>query len=244
MIRDLYISGFVILSLLLMSSCESGMDSCLKSQGSVVIQTRHTSQFFYILVDDIFKLTLCNDTSNKLVISGGENLLPYVDHYIKNDTLYLENQLKCNWARDYDKIEINIHADTLKQIFIKEPSDLYTVDTFRMQKLVLFAVNDLSHIDITISCEAFFFKTAYNTTGAFIFKGKTDYAHFWPYYASKIDAGNLIANKVTVLHHSIGDVRVYAREWIEVESNSKGKVYYTGAPGRVTCDKEGVCIKE
>jgi hypothetical protein len=227
---------------LLFYGCESDMNGCLKSKGPVVEKVRPVGSFTYVMINDEFDVHLCNDSLNHLSLRGGENVLPYIEQEIRNDTLYIRNAIRCKWAREYQKVELSIFSDTLDYVYLAQSCNLFTPDTFRTEKLVLFSVNDMSYIDIQIDCDAFFFKTSYHATGKFYFSGIAHYVHIWPYYASTVHAKNLEANTVKVLHHSIGDVYVNASKVVDCEFFNTGKVYYTGQPDKVNCTDFGKCI--
>lgn len=234
--------GIGLLILVIAGACEQSYESCLQSEGEITTKVEPVDSFLYIEVNDVFTVHLCNDTTNKIAVKGGSNLLPYVHHSVRNDTLYLNNSISCKWARKYRKIEITIHVDTVEKMYLTKPVRLTTKDTFKMEKFVLFAINDFCEIDIKLNCNKFYIRTSYTTSGDFTFSGQTDYGLFAPNYTTKIDARRLKAKAVKVLHHSLGPVHVHASKQLEANIYSKGKVYYSGNPDHIKCNKKSQCI--
>jgi len=234
----------IYLAIVSFAGCNSDPGSCFKGNGSVVKEQREIKDFSVISVNDLFEVKLYQDTVNKLFLKGPENLLQYVEIRHIEDTLYLFNTVICSWAREYKKITAIVHVDSLEQVVLKKPSDLISMNRIHSPKLIIWGVNDLHYVNLEVNCDQIYFKTSYSTTGEFIFRGKTNYAHFWPYYTSCVIADSLKADRVKVLHHSIGDVHVYAEKMLVTEIYSKGSVYYSGNPENVVCDEESHCIKK
>jgi hypothetical protein len=224
--------------------CNSEPKSCFKGNGAITKEQREIDDFSVLSVNDLFVVKLYQDTVNKLFLKGPENLLQYVEVRHEADTLNISNTAICSWAREYEKINAIVHVDSLEQVFLKKPGDLISLNCINSPKLIIWGVNDLHYINLEVNCNHLYFKTSYSTTGEFIFRGKTNYAHFWPYYASRVIADSLKAERVKILHYSIGDVHVYAEKEMNAEIYSKGKVYYSGNPEKVVCDDESHCFKK
>ncbi|MFW6224835.1 MAG: GIN domain-containing protein [Bacteroidota bacterium] len=234
----------IYLAIVFFAGCNSDPESCFKGNGYVVKEQREIKDFSVISVNDLFVVKLYQDTVNKLFLKGPENLLQYVEIRHIEDTLLMSNTATCSWAREYEKITAIVHVDSLEQVGLKKPSDLISMNRIHSPKLIIWGINDLHYVNLEVDCDQIYFKTSYSTTGEFIFRGKTNYAHFWLYYASRVIADSLKAERVKVLHHSIGNVHVYAEKIVAAEIYSKGNVYYSGNPENVICDDESHCFEK
>ena len=214
----------------LFSSCQK--DACFNSKGKTVTFGKDIEPFEGIEIQDIFEVYLEKDTVNKIEITGGENLVNNTDIYVRDNVLYLYDDNKCNWLRDYEKIKVVIHYNTdIRKITVYSPAFIGSINPVESFDLLMAIPSRLAEIDMELNCDKFFFYTHTITSGTYKFKGIVHrQCDLYGYYASKIIADSLFCPVSIVKNYSIADCYVRADSILIAEIYSKGNIYYYGNP--------------
>jgi hypothetical protein len=228
----------VIPVLLIICSCEEKQTDCFISTGDNDKQEILTDEFKAIRVSDIFNLVLVQDTVHKVVMEGGENLLPHVKAGVRNDTLVLESSLRCIWLRDYEKITLTVHFKELEHIVTLAPVNVISYDTIRCDNLEYYAIGEIGEADIILSCAFFRFDDSYTTLGLFKFRGKTGKSRFYVNYGSSVDAAELVSLESDIYQKTTGDIYVNVTEHLRIWIWGPGNVFYSGDPELVEIMEE------
>jgi hypothetical protein len=138
-----------------------------------------------------------------------------------------------NWIRDYERITIEVHVDSLYHIKMLQPSYLKSRNEVKSKDLILWGVARVCDCDITLDCGNFHLKTAYNTLGNFTISGSSNSGFIWIYFGTNVYAGGLQTNRTKVLSYTTGDIYVNALDKLEVDMYSGGDVYYSGNPAEI-----------
>ncbi len=222
---------FIIVFLLIVTqACQK--NNCLSTGGDIVSEERILDTFKYIVTNNNFEIYLKNDTVHKIEIEAGEKLLPFIETTVKNDTLTISNLNGCDFIKGYDDKKIYISVDTLKQITINNASDLFTVDTFKVQNLKVLFLSDLGYCDLTIDAYVFQLQVWY-ASGDFKVGGYAYSAYLNTEQTSFIYAENLENTICSVKNNSMGDCYVKAGKWLYYSIMDEGNVYYTGTPDTI-----------
>lgn len=98
--------------------CKKAQDrSCVKSVGDQISVERALNDFNMIYLGPHLKYTLVQDTVNKVIINGGENLINFVETEVIDGKLFVTNNNKCNFLRSYKKkISVEIHLIKVQNI--------------------------------------------------------------------------------------------------------------------------------
>jgi len=223
----------IAFAFLILYSCEKESSNCFTGKGNIDIQEILLEDFKAIQVNDIFDIILIQDTIHKIVMEGSENLLPHVKTIIRNDTLLIENTLRCNWLRDYEKVTLSVHFQDLVHLVTHAPVNVVSHDTIRCDNLEYFAIGEIGEADLVLNCNYFRFDDSYSTLGLFKFRGKTVKSRFYVNYGSSVDAGDLISEKADIYLKTIGDVYINVTEHLSVWIWGPGNIFYSGNPGLV-----------
>jgi hypothetical protein len=222
--------SIAILFFLILISCEDNSSRCFIDKGEIVKQEIIIEDFSNIRIEDIFNIILVQDTLNKIILEGGENLLPHVKLVVQKDTLLIENSMRCNWLRDYEKVTLSVHFRELKHIVTLAPVNIISNDTLRADTLQYFAIGEIGESDLIMDCGYFRFDDSYSTLGLFKFRGKAGKSRFYVNYGSSVDAMELVSVKSDICQKTIGDIYVNVTEHLRVWIWGPGNVYYSGNP--------------
>ncbi len=223
----------LIIILFIIYSCEKESSNCLYTTGNIEKQEILLEDFNCVSVNDIFNVILIQDTLHKVVIEGGENILRHVETIIKNDTLIVQHSIRCNWFRDYEKINLYIYFCRLNHIVTYSPAKIVSTDTISCNRLEYFALGEIGEADMILNCDYLRFDDSYSTLGQFKFKGKSDKSRFYVNYGSSLFADSLISKDADIFFKTIGDIRVHVTDHLRVWIWGPGNVYYSGNPAKV-----------
>ena len=214
-------------------SCENESSDCLVKRGNVIRQEILLEDFNCIAVRDIFNVILIQDTMYKVILEGGENILPHVETVARNDTLTARHSIRCNWFRDYEKINLYVYFNNINYIVTYSPVKIISPDTIYCDKLEYYAIGEIGEADIIVDCNYLRFDDSYSTLGRFRFKGKSDKSRFYVNYGSSLFADSLISREADIYYKTIGDIHVHVTDLLKVWIWGPGNVYYSGNPKEV-----------
>lgn len=226
-IVDIFVLFFL---LILSSSCEK--KNCLSSAGSLTSEERVLSCFKYINVKDNFQIYLQNDTLHKVRIETGEKLMAFIETYVQNDTLFIEDNNTCNFLKNYPERKIYISVDTLKSMYINDASDLFTVDTLHVKSCSVRFLGDIGSCDLTVDAYIFQLQIWY-ASGDFKIRGNTYSSYLSAEQTSFIYADSL---KNTVCHaynNSKGSIYAQSGKYFYYKIKDTGNIYYSGNPDTI-----------
>ncbi len=190
-------------------------------------------EFHSVTVRDIFNVILIQDTLHKVIMEGGENILPHVEITVKNDTLIARHSIRCNWFRNYEKINLYIYFNRLNYIVTYSPVYITSEDTVSCNNLEYFALGEIGEADVILNCGFFRFDDSYSTLGQFKFKGKSGMSRFYVNYGSSVLADSLISKEADIFFKTVGDIHVHVTDHLRVWIWGPGNVYYSGNPAEV-----------
>jgi hypothetical protein len=221
----------LILSLLLIfASCkkENRFD-CFTGSGKIITIEYSPEKFKTVELKDNFKVFLHQDTCCKVTITVGEKILPYISYEVIDNSLIIDNRIKCKWARKYNDIEVHIYTDSLEKIILNGDCDVFSADTIKARSFTLDMYESISKTDITLDCEQLDV-LIHAATGDYKFNGYADKSYFYCHGNAYIFAGDLITSECSVLNISTGDFYVRPEVSLFAYILSSGNVYYYGNP--------------
>ncbi|RME14100.1 MAG: DUF2807 domain-containing protein [Bacteroidetes bacterium] len=223
---------FIILSpvFLSLSFCkkENAFD-CVKPTGKIITETRNAPPFHTIIIKDKIDVYLKQDNFN-IYVKAGKNIIQNIVTEVKNETLYIANNNKCNFVRDpKKKIEAYIHLPRLKYLKHTGSGNIYSTNTF-IQDTIIIRMETPG--DMHISVKTKYFGGSTHGNGDLYISGQTDYFYYNYNGTNFIYANNLKINHYTYLEsHSVGHAYVNIdNAGMDAALFSNGNIYYYGNP--------------
>ena len=224
--RHLY---FILTLIIATLSC----DSTFMSSGDTNKIDITIDQFTEIFVNDIFDVYLYQDTTCKLSIEGGDNLLPEIKYKVIDGKLSVSNENTARWSRDYEKIKLHISVKKLLYLYLRESSMIQSVDTLLTPQLEVFSITDYADIYLMVKCDNFYFVNA-GVSGAYIeLKGSARNFSSWVRASAILKADEFVSENVMIETESIGDCSVHATKELTVSISNSGNIYYKGNPDTI-----------
>ena len=236
---------FIFLSFLSCKKVENR--NCIKSVGVEVVKDLDLPFFNKLQLYEKIKFVLVEDSINKVILSGGKNLLTKTDVRISDDTLIIKNSNKCNFLRDYSKIvTAEIHFKELIGLRYFGTELLTNKGVLNLPWFILSIESSSGSVNLNINSNVIFASTG--NYGDFILSGKTNVAY--------LDINNngfcntsslLVKDSIKVTSRTMGVMRVNAdKTFLNAEIKNGGNIYYNGNPSFVLLKKtgKGELIKE
>jgi hypothetical protein len=228
--------GLWLLILSLFLSCK---DNALFDSGPTVTREVTIAEYFSSIdIENMFDITLVQDTVKKVLVTCGKNLQSYVSVSVKDSILVLDHNAKYNWSRKYEKIKLEVHLIVTPHIDIYEPVNLKTRGILKGGNFILKDWGRVSEVDISLdvnSCELYM---ASDNFGYFKIKGKSSSAYFEGWGTCQVRADSLILNYCHVKHRGMGNVYVNVTGQLIVSLEFTGNVCYTGNPSQIVIEQQ------
>lgn len=224
---------FTIFLLFIVSCEKANFCDCVKRTGNTDTLEIEFEQIDTVQIYKMFNVFLVQDTINKAVVIGGENLLNLVEVNQSDNFLTINDNNICNFTRSYEnKLDIYLHLSNLEGIILYGPSKIFSVDTLYFEKLLVRVFDEIGDVDITIENQHFWLEYWFATGNANI-KGSTDFFEILSHGYAYIHAFDFESKIVHVNQNSTGNAEVFPTEYIDVKINDTGNIYYKGNPSEV-----------
>jgi hypothetical protein len=192
--------------------------------------------FHSVKISGIYNLVLIQDSANKLVISG-KNDINDIDAIVKNDTLIISNHKKK--SLNPEKNRLDLHFRSLSHLVTFDPVTVTTEGTIKADRFLYEAIGEIAEVRLVIDCNFLYTLTSANTLGYIHFTGQTDGCLLWNRYGSRIFADSLVCKDAEVYNESVGDVNVNATGNLKAFIRGPGNICYHGTPVIDVVEKRG-----
>ena len=236
-----YISLWTLI--LLSFSCKKAEErKCFKSTGNNVEITHYVPHDFdtLFLYDNLI-YNLIQDSVNKVILRGGENLLPLIQIDASNNGLSIKNNNTCNFLRSYkSKITAEVHFKEITFLHSEVTEQVKTLDTIRATEFRLFIRNGAGSTDLTIET-GYLVGRVDQGYGDFTLKGNAIFGFFHCNTNSFCDTKDLhVKNWIKVVSNTAGDMVINAdQSEVNAEIHRDGNIKYVGTPSQINLKNKG-----
>mgnify|MGYP001162209888 CR=1 FL=1 len=233
--------SFSILFFFIFSCKKVENRSCFKKEGKIESRLVIVENFSKLFLKENLDYVLVQDSLNKVVISGGENLINLVDAKVEDNTLTLQNNNKCNFLRyNAEKIKVYIHFTSLNTIHFEGTDSLRCEDVLNVSWLNLIIRDGGGSVNLDINADHVY-STITNGYGDFKLSGTANYSSIFLQSNGYCDTYNLsVKDSVSVKTYSPSRCKVKANQAkLNVEIAGKGDVWYKGYPSFINLIKSG-----
>ncbi len=192
--------------------------------------------FHAVRISGIYNIVLIQDSLNKLVISG-KNDINSISAVIKDDTLIIDDHKKMPF--NPNKNRLALHFSNLEYLVTYDPVNVSNTDTIKTDRFQYDAIGEIAQVKLAIDCNSFIFANSANTLGYFYFKGKAGYCSFFNRYGCSIFADSLYTKDAEITNESVGDVHINASDNIKAFIRGPGNICYYGNPVIEIAEKRG-----
>jgi hypothetical protein len=231
----------LLILITLISSCKKPEQrACFKKSGELSSRIYEFGSFNQLHLKEHLTYKLVQDSTNKVLVRGGSNLLNFVEVMGENGVLTIENKNRCNYLRSYEIPEVEIHYTKLINILFEGTERLYNDDTLITDYLTITLRDGAGHMELNVKAIDV---NAINTHGwgRLTLKGETQSLRANLMGDGKFDFSQVTAiNQIKLITSSSVDQRVNAAGIpLHVELNGVGNVYYYGLPSVINTVQYG-----
>jgi hypothetical protein len=213
------------------------MKSDFLNSGPDITEEIVLDPFGELIVNDIFKIELRNDTVFSIRIKGKKGILEKISFIQGENTLELFDGNSRQWLPGYLPPVVTVSFPEISTIRLNAPARVFTADTLMINNLGIYSTGGMADVDITLKANRISLTTNYTDFGYYILKGRTESSYVDIFGSAQLWAGELITKNSRVRNHSIGDCHVHASERLSVLLGHYGNIYYTGSPEEIIIEK-------
>jgi hypothetical protein len=207
--------------------------TCFKSVGAIIEKEIKLGSFDKLKLNEHLKYVLIQDSTDKFIVKGGENLLNHIHFRFTDNAIEITNKNKCRFLRDYSKkVIVEIHFTSLINIELIGSETLTNIGTLNLDLFSLTISDGAGSVDLkNINSNVFeTFLTGGN--GDFTLSGKANFAHFIVNGNGYCNTNNFITiDSLDVITNSSAPVKVNANNtFFRSEIKRNGDLYYIGSP--------------
>ena len=231
----------LMLIILLLIGCKKAENRhCFKSIGNEIVKEFSLDYFEKLELYQHIEFVLVQDTINKVVLTGGKNLLNDISIAVSDKTLIMKNNNKCNFLRRYDKVvKAEIHFINLLALDFRGTESVTNIGSLNSFWFTLVSIDGSGSVNLNLNADIVNVYAASYTD--FTFTGQAGEAEFTLRSNSFCDTYGLKLKKsLKIESSSVGLAKVNADE-IELitEINNKGNINYIGHPTSTKLIKKG-----
>lgn len=228
------ISFILALTLLALSGCKKdSFCNCLKKTGDEVSEDREVSSFTSIEMNNNVDVIIKPDTTYKITVTCGKNLVDGIKTEVVNNKLIIRNINKCNWMRDFkNTFTVEVAVKDLTQLTNNGSGNLYFSDTLYQPEFQVDNWSGTGTLNLLLHCNETRLKL--HTGPADInASGYTAVGYIYTAGNGFCNTRNLVSDYCYVTTKSTGDVNVTAVKELQAEIKYNGDVYYSGSPATI-----------
>lgn len=225
------------------AGCKKAEDrACWKVAGDQGERVVELGSFDRLDLGPHLEYYLVQDSLDKVVITGHENLLNLVECSIDKGLLTISNTNKCNFLRSYKKkgIRVEIHFTDLINLEYKGTEPTENAGTLQLGYFTFHIQDGAGPLHLNLNAQAVYANISHGF-GDFTLDGTTKYANLRVSsngYCNTLglaieDSIDLVTNTPVPSKVNLGDVPA------RVEINGSGNVEYTGHPSSLEFNQYG-----
>jgi hypothetical protein len=229
--------GFICaIFLLTVLSCKKAEDrSCFKTTGDDTQIEIKLLPFKKIILTEHLEFVLVQDTVEKAIVIGGNNLLNFITFNQVGDVLEIRNENKCNFLRAYHrKVKVELHFKMINALDFKGTETLSNQDSLHFDNLVINIFDGCGSVYLTLEGKKLYtiLSSGY---GDFTFNGKVNYANIEVTNNGYCDLYELkVRDSLTAISKSQGNMKVGVNSIkLKAEINTRGNILYKGTPSSI-----------
>jgi len=219
---------FIVFLSYLFVSCENDdAAGCFKKTGDIVTMEFNLEPFHSIVVMDEADVYLGNGPDQRVEIKAGSNLIPGIQFEVKDSTLTITNDNRCNWVRTPGNPGIYVRNDRLRKIEIYDYVNFYTQDTLRLPKLQVYS-DGTGNFDMILDVDSLQVESIYISN--FKLAGRAKFLEVLFKDDSQLDGKELISEFNVVHHGGSNLIELFPMEELTGEVSSTGDLCYYHVP--------------
>jgi len=205
-------------------------NGCLEEAGSRVTTVRNGATIREIRLFDNIDLVLKQDTAEKISVSAGNNLEPFIETSFEKEVLTIRNNLQCQWLRDpAEAITVYVSVKNLEKLYYEGSGNVGSENTILADNFTFYTELGAGNIDLTLDARQTFSYIMDESTDLTL-RGSSE--AMWSYTNSRgsIDFSNFEVRKMVIEYGGVRDANINVTTELNAILYFKGNLYYKGNP--------------
>ncbi|MDG1333640.1 MAG: DUF2807 domain-containing protein [Crocinitomicaceae bacterium] len=222
-----------LMGLMSLAACKKAENRrCVKSAGADAELVHEVDPFNKLDIGPKMKVVLVQDTVEKVIVRGGENLINFIQLDVTDGKLTIENNNTCNFLRSYKHvIEVEIHLINVINVLFRGTKELSCSNQLDLPYLTFVIEEGAGQCNLNLNCNSLFLGSGFGW-GNYDVEGQTNYLKidlrdngFGDLYDLQIqDSATVISSSSERMKINLGGTAA------RVETSSYGDVWYIGTP--------------
>jgi Putative auto-transporter adhesin, head GIN domain len=219
----------LLLLLVILGSCEKeNRFDCVKRTGQLITETRSLSGFSGIYLKDNVDVFITEDSVFSVRVEAGEHIVPLIVTEVKNNTLYIENNNRCNWARAYNKaLNVYITMPKIDRITSNGSGKITGLNTISSEVLTV-ETQKTGDVELWVSCKTLFSQA--DAWGDILLHGSVVSFSCDVKSNAFVNAQDMVANYAWIHHYGTGNCSIKMDGTIDCQLDNMGDIYCYGNP--------------
>jgi hypothetical protein len=227
---------------LVLFSCKKAEDrKCWKGVGEEITQERMVDSYDHLFLGPHIEYVLVQDTVEKVILTGGENLLNFISTDVAEGELRITNDNKCNFLRTYKKsVKAEIHLKDLQKIHFEGTKTLTCKNQLNIPYLTVFVRDGAGELNLNVNSISLYTVITHGW-GNIKLSGQTSFARMEIKSNGSSDAYSLnVLDSMYVISNTVETVKVNANNiLLRSETASAGDIWYIGSPSETEHNQYG-----
>jgi hypothetical protein len=230
-------SILLIAMILLGTSAHAQWWKRIKGNGNTITQTRQTANYDKVSVAGSFDVQLVRGEEGDITLKGEENLLEYIEVYVKNNVLILKVKDNINLSSSWNKtITIEVPVNEIAGVKLSGSGDISTQTTL---KATDFNAAVSGSGDISLSIEATNLYIQVSGSGDIDLSGSAEDLSVKVSGSGDVNAYGVVAQDATVTVSGSADVTLTVKGTLNAKVSGSGDIQYKGNPKKVASKVSG-----
>lgn len=229
--------ALVFLLILPFSACKKAENrKCFKGVGTETTKVLELPTFNKLLLKEHIQYVLIQDSTNQLIIQGGENLVNFIEWSLDGENrLKIENKNKCSFLRKMStKLIVEIHYTTIEDIHFEGTESLTNIGELSGNYLSLLIRDGAGSVNLNINTPLTYADISHGW-GDYTFTGKTEYAEIRARSNGYCNVLGLeVRDSIFTSSSTAGTIKLKADGIpLRGEILTNGKILYRGTPSLI-----------
>lgn len=227
MIKQFLLFSFLVFSLF---CCKN--DPCFKGSGSTTTERRELPQgISTVELNDNVNLTIHRSSDSYMNVTGGKNLLDFIETTTSGGSLKISNKNSCSFLRGFDQdITVDLYIDSLENLIYKGNGDIKASDTLRNTSFFFSAESAAGDVTLIVKTKDL---ADFYVEGSYIdlrISGSTEKLNLQNGGSTWFRGDQMHCSEATINTKSTGDCIVHADSILNCTVSNIGNIQYYGNP--------------
>lgn len=233
----------LLLSLFVLNACKKAENrSCFKFVGTTKSKEIGLDNFDKLILNPHVIYEIIQDSTNKVVITGGENLINFIETKVEDGTLEITNINKCHFLRNAKKlVKVEIHCTEIININFKGSEPFTSKGLLNFPYLTLHIRDGAGPVNLNIQSIVLDADISHGW-GDYTLTGIAKYARISARSNGFCDTyGLTVTDSIFVASETAGNIKVNANGIpLHGYLKSVGDILYKGTPTNIDVLDTGV----